>query len=142
MRKIHRIVEIFHKCSPNCQEAALCKRDSTALEQAQAISTTTAQAQRLWRSCLALLALPSQARQSKPNWLCCRRAVQGCQFQTKIYCFSGVLCSWQVSLHKGSWHCKHYEFCHFSIFCVKKFDNISTEKSLHQVTFYSLVRVT
>ena len=97
-RKIHEIDQNIHKWSLNCQEAALNRRDSTALAQArvvdEATSTTTAQSQKLWRSCLALLALPSQARQSKQNGLCCHGAVQSCQFQNRIYCFGGVLGCW------------------------------------------------
>ena len=46
-RKIHEIVQNIHKCSPNCQEAALNRRDLTALAQARrvhkATSTKTAQ---------------------------------------------------------------------------------------------------
>ena len=36
-RKIHKIVQNFHKCSPNCQEAALNRRDVTALAQARVV---------------------------------------------------------------------------------------------------------
>ena len=36
-RKIHKIVQNFHKCSPNCQEAALNREDATALTQARVV---------------------------------------------------------------------------------------------------------
>ena len=36
-RKIHKIVQNFHKCSPNCQEAALNRKASTALAKARVV---------------------------------------------------------------------------------------------------------
>ena len=36
-RKIHKIVQNIRKCSPNCQEAALNRRDVTALAQARVV---------------------------------------------------------------------------------------------------------
>ena len=36
-RKIHKIVQNFHKCSPNCQEAVLNRKASTALTKARVV---------------------------------------------------------------------------------------------------------
>ena len=36
-RKIHEFVQNIHKYSPNCQEAALNRRDATALTQARVV---------------------------------------------------------------------------------------------------------
>ena len=36
-RKIHKIVQSIHKYSPNCQEAALNRRDVTALAEARVV---------------------------------------------------------------------------------------------------------
>ena len=36
-QKIHEIVQNFHKCSPNCQEAALNRKSLTALAKARVV---------------------------------------------------------------------------------------------------------